>query len=116
MIEFKTNEESWDIHERGVMVFDFRNENKPLLENMVYTAELFTATLYTDIPEYYKEQNRVFMRDYIGIPQIQRKIKRVDIPVEMIKPGDTFHIIREDGLGPMIAWAMGSATSHMSVA
>ncbi len=28
----------------------------------------------------------------------------------MIRSGDTFHIRRLDGIDPMIAWAMGSAT------
>ena len=28
----------------------------------------------------------------------------------LIKSGDTFNILRLDGLDPMIAWAMGSAT------
>ena len=29
-----------------------------------------------------------------------------------IKNGDTFNIMRLDGLDPMIAWAMGAATGH----
>ena len=28
----------------------------------------------------------------------------------LVKSGDTFDILRLDGLDPMIAWAMGSAT------
>lgn len=39
-----------------------------------------------------------------------RKIIEVDIPEEMISNGDTFHIMRLDGLDPMIAWAKGSTT------
>ena len=30
--------------------------------------------------------------------------------------GDTFNIMRLDGLDPMIAWAMGSATGHTAMA
>ena len=30
----------------------------------------------------------------------------------MIRNGDTFNIMRLDGLDPMIAWAMGAATGH----
>lgn len=34
----------------------------------------------------------------------------------MIKSGDTFHIRRLDGLDPMIGWAMGAETGHMTIA
>ena len=33
----------------------------------------------------------------------------------LIKSGDTFQILRLDGLDPMIAWAMGSATGNCSL-
>jgi len=38
----------------------------------------------------------------------------VNIPVDMIRSGDTFHIRRLDGVDPMITWAMGSATGNQS--
>lgn len=38
------------------------------------------------------------------------------VPAELIKNGDTFNILRLDGLDPMIAWAMGAATGHTAVA
>ena len=31
----------------------------------------------------------------------------MNIPVELIKSGDSFYIRRHDGLDPMISWAMG---------
>lgn len=34
----------------------------------------------------------------------------------MIRSGDTFHIRRLDGLDPMICWATGTPTAHMTVA
>ena len=36
--------------------------------------------------------------------------KTINVPVDesQIKSGDTFHILRLDGVDPMIAWAMGS--------
>ena len=40
----------------------------------------------------------------------------LEVPAEMIKNGDTFNIMRLDGLDPMIAWAMGAATGHTAVA
>ena len=42
-----------------------------------------------------------------------RTIIDVDIPEELIKDGDTFHIMRLDGLDPMISWAKGSATGKI---
>jgi hypothetical protein len=38
------------------------------------------------------------------------------VPAELINNGDTFNIMRLDGLDPMIAWAMGAATGHTAVA
>ena len=37
-----------------------------------------------------------------------RKTTNVHIDESVIKSGDTFHILRLDGVDPMIAWAMGS--------
>ena len=38
------------------------------------------------------------------------------IDKNLVKNGDTFNIMRLDGLDPMIAWAMGSATGHTAIA
>jgi len=46
---FKLNENSWDTHERGIMVFDFQNDFNTLLKNGAYTAELFITALYTEV-------------------------------------------------------------------
>jgi len=40
----------------------------------------------------------------------------VNIPVELIKSGDSFYIRRHDGLDPMISWAMGVNFGHTVVA
>ena len=47
------------------------------------------------------------MNDYVGLNIKKREINIVDIPVEMIRSGDSFYIRRDDGLDPMIAFAMG---------
>ena len=39
-----------------------------------------------------------------------RLITNVDIHEDLIHNGDTFHIMRLDGLDPMISWAIGSTT------
>jgi hypothetical protein len=46
----------------------------------------------------------------LGLPEEKIEVIEVDIPEEMISNGDTFHIMRLDGLDPMIAWAKGSTT------
>jgi len=40
------------------------------------------------------------------------------VPVDesLIKSGDSFHILRLDGVDPMISWAMGSKVGHMTIA
>ena len=45
-----------------------------------------------------------------GVPEI--------LPVDknLIQNGDTFDIMRLDGLDPMIAFAMGAATGHTAIA
>lgn len=40
----------------------------------------------------------------------------MDIPEDQIRSGDTFHVLKLDGLDPMISWGLGSATGHMTVA
>jgi hypothetical protein len=50
------------------------------------------------------------LRDYIGIDVEKRKTNIVDIPVEMIRSGDTFYVRRHDGLPSFISWGMG--TNH----
>ena len=50
------------------------------------------------------------MKNYVGVDMKPRKIINVPIDESLIKSGDTFHILRTDGVDPMISWAMGSAT------
>ena len=47
------------------------------------------------------------MIDYVGLDVKKREINIVDIPVEMIRSGDSFYIRRHDGLDPLISWADG---------
>ena len=45
-----------------------------------------------------------------GVPEI------LPIDKNLIQNGDTFDIMRLDGLDPMIAFAMGAATGHTAIA
>ena len=61
------------------------------------------------------DMNREFLSAFVGIemePRVEGVPDIMDIPEEEIKNGDTFDIMRLDGLDPMIAWAMGAATGH----
>ena len=69
----------------------------------------------------FDEWNLNFLRDYAGIEMPKRVFEGSEddtsfIPdPSLIKSGDTFQILRLDGLDPMIAWAMGSATGNCSL-
>ena len=43
-----------------------------------------------------------------------RKIINVPIDESLIQTGDTFQILRLDGIDPMITWAMGSAVGNLN--
>lgn len=42
----------------------------------------------------------------------------MNVPIDesLIRSGDSFCILRLDGIDPMIAWAMGSANGHHTIA
>lgn len=77
---------------------------------------MFLPFLYKDIPERFEDVNNDFLNKYMGVNIRKRQTNQVNIPVEMIRSGDTFHIRRLDGISPIICWAMGGATGHMTVA
>ena len=66
----------------------------------------------------FDEWNLNFLRDFAGIEMPKRSFEGSDddssyIPdPSLIRSGDTFNILRLDGLDPMIGWAMGSATGN----
>ena len=69
----------------------------------------------------FDEWNRNFLKDFAGIEMPKRTLEDTSyIPdPSLIHSGDTFDILRLDGLDPMIAWAMGAATgkdpNHISL-
>ena len=69
--------------------------------------------------ETFAEANLNFLRDYAGIEMPKRSEDVPEIlPIDtsLVKNGDTFDIMRLDGLDPMIAFAMGAATGHTAIA
>ena len=63
--------------------------------------------------------NREFLSVIVGIEMNARNDDApeiLEVSAEMIRNGDTFNIIRLDGLDLMIAWAMGAAKGHTAIA
>lgn len=49
-IKFKKEDNHWDLKERGLMLFDFKQPISTLIHNAVLTAEMFAGFLYLDVP------------------------------------------------------------------
>ena len=83
--------------------------------NLAASLALFEPVLTQGVSQTFADINRDFLAAFVGIdmePRAEDVPVFLDIPKEMIKNGDTFNIMRLDGLDPMIAWAMGAATGH----
>ena len=82
--------------------------------NLAASLALFEPVLTQGVSKTFADINRDFLASFVGINMEPRMEAPdfLDIPREMIKNGDTFNIMRLDGLDPMIAWAMGAATGH----
>ena len=79
------------------------------------SLEFPSISLTQGVGEMFADMNREFLSAFVGIemePRVEGVPDIMDIPEEEIKNGDTFDIMRLDGLDPMIAWAMGAATGH----
>ena len=83
--------------------------------NLAASLALFEPVLSQGVSRVFADMNREFLSAFVGI-EMEARGEGVpdilDISEEEINNGDTFNIIRLDGLDPMIAWAMGAATGH----
>jgi len=114
-----TEAEMWDMLERGPRVFLYPISPEIVTLNLAATLALFEPCLTKNVGDTFADLNREFLSAFAGIemnPRSEDAPKILEIPAEMIKNGDTFDIMRLDGLDPMIAWAMGAATGHTAVA
>ena len=83
------------------------------ISNLGSTLGLFEPCLTEKVANIFAQMNLNFLRDNVGIVMEPRDSNTPEIlPIDqnLIMNGDTFDIMRLDGLDPMIAWAMGSAT------
>ena len=82
----------------------------------IHLAFLFPA-LTVSVNNFLADMNRQFLEHHAGLmvePRAEPHI--IKIQPSLIKSGDTFNILRLDGLDPLIAWAMGSSTGHTAIA
>ncbi|XP_023336294.1 uncharacterized protein LOC111707424 isoform X2 [Eurytemora carolleeae] len=112
-----TSVDTWDIFTRGPRVFMYPMTPEDLTYNLAATAALFEPVLTEGVSENFANMNREFLSSYAGIKmELNDGPGVLHIPEELIGNGDTFNIMRLDGLDPMIAWAMGAATGHTGIA
>jgi len=115
--EDATDAELWDLDEKGLRLMKFVEKYTTSLANIIKTIDLFLPEFTTGVPEQVARANIDFMSKYTHF-----EIKPVDpasflIPDESeVKSGDTFYIMRLDGLNPMLGWAMGGTTGHVTSA
>ena len=105
--------------ERGPRIFLYPISPEEVTLNLAATLALFEPCLTEGVGDAFADLNREFLSAFAGIEMNARSEEApeiLEVPAEMIKNGDTFNIMRLDGLDPMIAWAMGAATGHTAVA
>jgi len=109
--------QAWDLYQRGPRLFLYPISPEEVTYNLGATLALFEPCLTQGVTTMFADLNREFLSAFVGIEMEERVAPEVlTVPPEMIKNGDTFNILRLDGLDPMIAWAMGAATGHTAVA
>merc|ERR1712212_794152 len=113
-----TPAEDWDLYTRGPRIFLYPISPEEVTYNLAATLALFEPCLTQGVTDYFANLNREFLKAFVGIemPERDGAPDILEVPEELIKNGDTFDIMRLDGLDPMIAWAMGASTGHTAVA
>ena len=115
----QTDAEAWDLLERGPRLFLYRQGLGTALQNLASTLVLFEPCLTENVGQNFAEANLNFLRDNAGIEMAKRPEnvpEILPIDINLVENGDTFDIMRLDGLDPMIAFAMGAATGHTAIA
>lgn len=116
-----TEAETWDVIERGPRLFVYPVSPETITYNLAATLALFEPVLSQGVVDMFAELNRDFLRAYVGLEMEPRAVNgetSQSILNEVrnhVKNGDTFNIMRLDGLDPMIAWAMGASTGHTGI-
>jgi hypothetical protein len=112
-----TDAERWDVEKKGVRLYRYVNDRITTISNLIETLLMFVPEMTMSVPPEIGKMNADFMSKYAGFDMPPRDPSLNIIPDESeIKSGDTFYIIRLDGLDPLLAWAMGSTTGHVTTA
>lgn len=80
------------------------------------TLDLFVPELTKDVPDFTAKANLDFLKRYAGIDMEPRSTVSVRVNKSLVHSGDGLYIVRLDGLDPMLAFAMGSTTGHVTTA
>ncbi len=110
-----TAAELYDVNTKGIRVFRYLHDKVEIISNLLRTVEMFIPEGTLGVPQPVAEANIDFLNKYSHI-DIQPRDASENIPPaeNEIHSGDSFYIMRFDGLNPMLAWAMGSTTGHVT--
>jgi len=111
-----TDAEKWDIEKKGVRIFRFLEPPGDVINDIISTVFLFMSELTMQVPPEVAKANLEMMAKYRKVVMTERKTQIVTIDENLVQSGDFIGVIRLDGLDTMLAWAMGSTTSHTAVA
>jgi len=105
------DDEIWDLTTKGIRVFLFVDDVATTIYDLEQTLDLFCGHgLPCDEPA-----NAQFMADYVGQSMPQRDATPVQLNDSDVHPGDFLGQMFMGGFETMIAWGMGSMTSHTAI-
>eukprot|EP00698_Gefionella_okellyi_P018494 TRINITY_DN5548_c0_g1_i1.p1 TRINITY_DN5548_c0_g1~~TRINITY_DN5548_c0_g1_i1.p1 ORF type:complete len:549 (-),score=103.23 TRINITY_DN5548_c0_g1_i1:70-1716(-) len=113
-------EEAADVSANGIRVFRFPRDETDTISDIYQTFRMFDGGFApgpkAHVTADMEKTNLQFLKDHANVTMEPRPIESVFLDESQIHSGDFFGVIRLDGLDPMLAWAMGSATGHTTVA
>lgn len=111
-----TDSELWDIETKGIRVSRFMHDRPEIVSNILETAKMFGAEATLGVSDEVAALNIDFLQKYANIKTIEPRDDSLNVPppASEVHSGDTFYVMRFDGLNPMLAWAMGSTTGHVT--
>ena len=113
-----TTAEFWDLANKGLRVFLYHTKPSIIYSNVLVTIDLFKEEIEGGYYEREREMNKDMLEKYTH-QNIFDPIEPgtcVLPPAEEVHSGDFFALIGFDGMGSMMSFAMGSTTSHTTVA
>jgi len=112
-----TESEKWDIDTKGIRMMRYVHDEVETISGLLQTLELFIPEFTSSPPLHIAEANRDFLNKYASDTIITRDTSQNIVPTESdVHSGDAFYLMRLDGLNPLLAWAMGSTTGHVTTA